>query len=170
MSVNVRIQLPDKARINNVAKVIGIAAGLPAVYHKFDDIKNGYVEVDGIEVSPSSVPQCAEITWREGVDLGDSRYVLYHFEWSDGGRGLLPPSTPFWCAVGLKLVSLFGGSIQFRDCSSDVDFRFPVNPLCGATDGDEWEAWQQEMLAVGPITEGDLRYARTFAAYKGGRE
>lgn len=128
------------------------------------------MEVDGIEVSPSSVPQCAEITWQEGINLGDSRYVLYHFEWEDGGRGLLPPSTPFWCAVGLKLVSLFGGSIQFRDCSSDVDFRFPVNPLCGATDGDEWEAWQQEMLAVGPITEGDLRYARTFAAYKGGRE
>ena len=87
------------------------------------------------------------------------RHVLYHFEWTGGGKGLLPRSTPFWCAVALKLVTLFGGAVQWQDCTSGDDLSLPPNPLRMATNGREWDEWQKAMLAVGPITEDDLRDA-----------
>lgn len=164
MGVNVVIQLPDRARLGDVATVIGIAAGLPYRYESLRDSATYYVSVDEIKTSSSSMPECARITWGKGDNL---KHVLYHFEGEDGGRELSPPSTPFWCAVGVKLVTLFGGSFRYSDSKSQSDLVVPTNPLCGASGGEEWEAWQQAMMAVKPITDEDLKEAAKFAAYSG---
>lgn len=165
MGVDCVITLPERTRARDVAQVIGICAGLPAKLKKFDLRDSFYLDVSGIKLQPSSVAECAEITWTD-IKSGDERYVMYHFESSQGGRLLLPKSTPFWCAVAVKLVTLFGGTVDFQDCDDvEIDFQASVNPLITATNGDEWNNWQHAMLAIGPLTALDINEGRKVCAY-----
>lgn len=165
MGVDCVITLPERTRARDVARVIGVLAGLPAELKKFDSCDSFYLDVQGIKLQPASVAECAEIVWTDPVS-GDGRYVLYHFEPEHGGRLMLPRSTPFWCAVAVKLVTLFGGSVDFQDCDDvEIDFQASINPLISASDGLEWEQWHKAMLDVGPLTAADIDKGRAVCAY-----
>jgi hypothetical protein len=159
MGVDCRIQLPDDVGVRNVAKAIGLLSGLEFEKH-FLGPSHEYVwsvHVPGVQVGISGMPECCQIIVRAIknplVDGEESHYVLYHFEPSEGGRLMLPPSTPFWCAVGDALIDFFGGKIDYNDCD-DTDWDRAVPKPRGRNnpqDGEEWQRFQQELSELKPV-------------------
>src|SRR5581483_9606267 len=128
MSVDCHITLPDNVRVDNVADVIGIAAGLKPVWEYSDNGKHKWVKVRGVEARSSGVvPGMALISIRSTghllVDGEDQHSGYYHFEACHDGRLLSVTSTAFWIAVGHRLVDFFGGSIDYQDCD-DVEVNY----------------------------------------------
>ena len=165
MGVDTRIRLPGDVRVRDVADVIGILAGRKVSWGGSG--KSRWVEVEGVTVeSAQGVPQCAniQITPGDGV-RPDHIYVLYHFEDDEGnGRVLCPRSTPFWVAVGKRLVQFFGGTVDYQDCDDvEVDFkadkpRSRNNP----SDGKPWDDFQAEKAAIVPLTKEDVETCRKY--------
>lgn len=123
MSVCCRILLPDNVRVRDVAKVIGVLSGKKPV-----ESSEGFVDVSGVKVGnygEDILAECAKITvsdidgealaWRNGCSMAE---VMFHFE-PDGGRGrlMIPPSTAFWIAIGVRLIDFFGGWLKYQDCT-----------------------------------------------------
>jgi hypothetical protein len=179
MGVDTCIYLEGDVKVQDVAEVIGIFAGLKPYRYDHDDAWGNkdcwWTKVDGVEVK-AGIVSCAEIiiTAPEGetlVDGEESHWVLYHFEPSDKEsymRLVMPRSTPFWIAVGKKLVKFFGGKMDYNDCDEKrVDYRAkkPRRVNC-PQDGKEWEDFQTEMLNLKPVTVADLKAAQKYAAYE----
>ena len=168
MGVDCRITLPPATRVRDVAMVIGALVGLPVEHRKPDSKYEGFgwASVNKITYkSNSSIPECCNIEW---TDLdGEPRNVLYHFEFGDDGcRGMLPRSTPFWLAIGMKLVDFFGGELDKNDSDSvDCDYQKPVRNDISASDGKEWEKFQKRLLAVKPLTRADIDAEKKHASY-----
>lgn len=167
MGVDTRITLHPSARLRDVTDALGILAGLEPELHPLS-IGALAVRVPGAvckSYDGLGLAACAQIilTAPEGrllVDGDESHYVMYHFEWEGtevhGARGLLPPSTPFWVAAGIKLVDFFGGHIDFNDCDTiDVDHVAPPSAL-PAVDGPDWQDYQHAIAAIEPITRDDM--------------
>lgn len=170
MGVDTCIRLPADVRVHDVAECIGILAGLTP--QKTPIGQGSYAcRVPGVEVKPSSIPTCCEINIRGKLIDGEGHhYVLYHFE-PDGlnpGRLILPRCTAFWICIARSLVKFFGGTVDYCDCDSvDVDFkRDRPRPRNNPSDGAEWYEFQDEMLALKPITKKELAQAVKWAAYK----
>lgn len=176
MGVNCRISLPT-ARLRDVANAIGILAGLPAKESPIDGSKGVFIQVEGVKTKPcgESLEMCAYINL-DGpmVDGQKGHYVMYHFKFdvptaaeniNECSRGMIPQSTPFWCAIGRRLVETFGG--QFRSTDYDGDPEVSVGPhyLNGASNGPQWDAQQRRILNLKPITKADMD-AEINAAYK----
>lgn len=172
MGVDCKIYLPANVRIRDVAKVIGVVTGC-AIHHRNLSSYDGdgwYVDVPAVELDRSSMVTLASVyIRRKTIDGADDHYVLYHFEGSGGRRLMMPRSTAFWIAVGVRLVTFFGGSIDFQDCD-DVDADLHVDPKSDAMncpeDGVEWQNLQERIAALKPITEEEWRSFDEFAAYK----
>lgn len=179
MGVNCRISLPT-ARLRDVANAIGILAGLPAKESPIDGSKALFIEVEGIKTKScgESLAGCAYINLSgEMVDGEMAHYVMYHFEFdmytaaeniNECSRGMIPPSTPFWCAIGRRLVETFGGTFQASDCgdSEKPDLVVGNHYLNGATNGLEWDAQQRRILELRPVTKADMARGNGGAAYK----
>lgn len=156
MGVDCRIYLPPDTRVGDVAKVLGLLAGLPGELKPLGGASGGiYLDVPGAQVKSSEpVPECA------AIHFGD-HYVLYHFEGDGPGYNpaggpasviMLPPSTPFWCGIAKGLVEFFGGVVDFND-SDDSDRDLEVErprPWNNPCDGEPWDTFQREMAAVKP--------------------
>lgn len=159
MPTQCRITLPDSVRVDDVATLIGIYDGLskqrcPLGRNSWRCRVN-HVSVESI----SGIPNCARIIWPRGE-------VIYHFEWDEPGRGLLPNSTPFWIAVGQRLVEFFGGSVIYRDDGDQtVDFFQPWRKDCYVVDEPDWTVFQERVMKERPLEFGDILRARRFAAY-----
>lgn len=151
------IAFPNNVRVSDVATAIGILSGMEV--HRVP-LDNGYwyVKVAGV-----SVTSCADIPECCFINAGDIR-IMYHFEFTvptanpeieTGARGILPPSTPRWFAIGRALVNLFGGSITYSDDPGNrtPSLTVPENPLNGAQDGEAWQTHQERIMALRPITE-----------------
>jgi len=176
MGVDTRILLPADVRVRDVASVIGILAGLPKTREVGSRGELKWVQVDGVKVEPmEGIPEACRITlripphWGSMMDREDAHDVMFHFEPdTEDGRLMIPPSTPFWIAVGTKLCGFFGGKIDFDDCDSnewDRRFRKP-RPTNRPNDGLPWARFQQEMFDLAPVTTADLKRAYEKASYK----
>ena len=82
------------------------------------------------------------------------------------GIVMIPPSTPFWIAVGIGLCKFFGGKIEYSNVKLKFDktYRKPRaknNP----TDGKPWCDFQKDMMSIKPLTMKDLKTANKVAAY-----
>ena len=170
MGVDCNINLPGNVRVNDVADLIGIAAGLPARKHDLDYKGAWTVRVDGVKVENACVVGLVDINLSgKMIDGQKDHTVFYHFE-DDGssGRCLLPRSTAFWIAVGRKLIDFFGGALVYQDCDGNEDYVKPANPdnINCPQDGEDWQNFQQRMLDVQPITKEELLECDEFAAYK----
>ena len=159
MGVNCKITLPPAARLQDVADVIGALAGMPCKQRDFGKgLKGWAAHVDGVTAeSIKGLPTCANIEFDSPVD-GSRHHVMYHFEWDrHGNRGLMPRSTPLWCAIGKGLVDFFGGSVDYNDWDAiAVDYSQPARDDIHAEDGAEWYAFQERKLAVQPISAEQL--------------
>lgn len=172
MGVDCLITVPAWARIDDVATVIGAAAGCKMT---LDDIGDRCVsaKAHGARVSTcgaNGLEACAYIDWL--TDQGDHRqgHVMYHFEWENdrGGHGLMPRATPFWVAVGHRLVDFFGGSIVYSDCGDcKWDYAQPWKPIAeiAPSDGKPWTAFQKQLAALKPLTAEEVAAFASVAAY-----
>jgi len=185
MGVDIEIYLPAYVRIRDVADVVGRLAGLP-----IEPLGGGggFWHVKGAQAVASSVPTMAliELKGRCFIDGETHHEMNYHFECSkpewDGEpikgefRHLSARSTPWWCAIGKRLVEIFGGIVDYQDCDSNytdiVNFKgFVKNrALFTAHDDPEWSKLKNLIRDVQPITYVDLAEADKVAAYHPKRE
>jgi hypothetical protein len=170
MGVNANILLPENVRVRDVACVIGVAAGLKSVRSLIDG--GFYLCVPGAKVTSTSVVSMAQIMLvsDDGTTLIDGEEVhfcFYHFETDEQtGRAINPTSTPFWLAIGIKLVDFFGGHLIAQDCEeSAYNYKRPPVYEKMPDDGQPYFDFQMAMEAVVPITQKDLDEVRSFAAY-----
>jgi hypothetical protein len=151
MGVDCKIELSADARVFDVAIVMGQLAGLPLS-------EKPYVDVTGVQVQPASLG-CANILLSgEMVDGEKNHHVLYHFEGPRGTRLLLPPSTPFWCAVADGLIEFFGGRVDYDDCDEvkwDREVPHPEWPNDPVSEDENdnrlYEEYQRRLRSVKPI-------------------
>ena len=170
MGVNCMIYLPSDVRLHDLTKAMGVAAGFEK--SKRPCGKSFYVEVKGVKTSVMDVlPMCPNIIF-EGMTIdGESgHYVMFHGECSYGHgqwKLLMPRSTPFWIAMGKKLIETFGGKMDCNDCDEKkINFSLPKPRKYNDPEDDEpWEKLQQAIWDITPITQKDLIAARKYAAY-----
>jgi len=174
MGVDCNILPPNDVRVRDVARAIGILMGGEAIREPLcHDPNAGWsVQVPGVQVLPSVVPECAEININFEAQDGVEHWVMFHYEvsGSQGARLLSPPSTPLWCAVGTALVNFFGGQVDYNDSDDDdtgpqktvapLHYNDPVNDS-------EWTAFQERLMGLGPLTAKDIKLHRKVAARKG---
>lgn len=139
MGIDCKIYLPAKARLHDVADVIGLLRGHRATW----DATQRFIIVDGVLTRPSNVSECADII------IGDARF-LYHFEFGDHGeRGIMPRSNPANIALAKGLVDFFGGRVDFNDGDDiECDYFVEEQPDINATNGDAWMRLQNRKMAV----------------------
>lgn len=160
MGVDCRIHLRQDCRVDDVAKVIGILAGLKPEKVMFDGRSGGYYcQVPGVEVKSSgAVVEMAVIVLSGNlVDGRAGHSCYYHFEGEPSGRLVSMASTPFWCAVAKGVVDFFGGRVDFNDCDSvQTDYAAKPKGRNNPTDGEAWGKFQDRMLKLKPLTRADL--------------
>jgi len=161
MAVGSRIMLPPAVRVKDVAKCLGILAGLSP--HRED----GYLEVNGVSISPAHSEAMCSIGLSGRMVEGRSHSVYYFFE-SEGGdyRLLLPPSTPFWITLGKGLVDFFGGRIIYRSYDRKSYYsRAPrSNEFLVHFDKAVNKKFYLAMESLDSITTRDIIHNRKFAA------
>jgi hypothetical protein len=174
--------MPNNVRIRDVANAIGILAGLKPVE---TPINGGFFfDVPGVEVKACGdfLADCAHINLKAPageklIDGSAAHSTMYHFEFDvpapdpdihEQSRGMIPPSTPFWCAVGLRLVKLFGGSFCATDTGyhEETQWSSAAHWLNGASNGAAWGQQQRRIFELGPVTKAEIEAARGMAAYK----
>ena len=158
MGVSSEIQLPDRVRIRDVARLIGI-------YHGLEKVKSGSgshwsCEVPGVSVEAiPDIPEMARIRWSDS-------FVHYHFEHHLPGRVLSPPSTPLWVAIGIRLVEFYGGSVIYQDCADESGYRKPWRDDCqGEMDEEEYQVFESRIYQETLVSDSELAKARKLAAY-----
>ncbi len=162
MGVDTRITLPGDVRVDDAATVIGILAGLQKTKREFT---GGWsVHAEGMKVSSYTIDglaPCAHIEF-PGHDL------MWHFEVDHGKRLISPRSTPFWLAVGKALVDFFGGTIDYQDSdATEVDYEAHTPRLHNDPDDDgPWDAFQEAIFALQPLTRNNIKAMREHAAYR----
>lgn len=172
MGVNVEVYLPSDVRVQDVADVMGILAGInpeKKTLREFDD-HAWYVEVNGAEAKGNvNIPSMAEIILQGDLVDGEAYHTTsYHFECRKAGKRLVyPKSTPFWVAISKKLCKFFGGSVKYNDCDSGgVNASWPKprkknNP----EDGKAWIDFEKAKFALKPVTVREIRASVKQSAY-----
>ena len=162
MGVDCRYYPPIGARVEAVAEAIGVLLGEPVVRR----------ELSGGGVA-TLVPS---VRYRTHDDMPDYVQVVisreHSFNWhqhSDEfvGRAVLTArSTPTVVALFRRLCDFFGGDVWHADVDEfAVDYSRPAHDPIYPTDGEPWQAFQDELAALPPLTDDEIAAARPFAAY-----
>jgi hypothetical protein len=181
MGCNTHIFLPTDVGPHEVRTVIGILAGLKAERLKFDRSNGTHVRVTGAE-EPGGIYSGFETLLFKApkgdtlVDGDETHFCNFHRMSRRNGHlwnCLTPTSTPFWCAIGRRLVEWFGGVVEFNDCGSakapnvfrrarscPVD-RYGLLP----DDGKAWETYNDALMKLQPLSRIDLKRGWKVAAY-----
>jgi len=172
MGVDCRVTLPPNVRLGHLRKVIGAVCGCPKTDAKLDKTGGVYARVDGVRAITTTVPEMVTIIIdRQTVDGQTGHHVNYHFESDEGGgtHAMLPPSTAFWIAVMRRVVTFFGGRLDYND-SDETDWDYEVPFKSDAENcpqnGEKWNDLNRRILAIEPITEEEWRGCDQYAAYK----
>lgn len=168
MGANCSLTIPAPARIRDVATVMAGLLGCPIT--KLSMGANAYsAHVDGITFRPyDNMPECVSIVTPMPIRPWNTHDVLYHYEWDEfGNHGIMLRSRPINIALCVALCDFFGGRVDFNDCDdSDCDYQKPAFDDIRASDGKPWDAFQDRILSVKPITNADISRYRDVAAYK----
>ena len=190
MSVDCNIRLPLDVPMDEVGNVVAALVGVPFKVEEFSaggsDQKMLHVarfDKKGLKYVPSKhSPGMFDIILKnkKGLADGEDTHTVYFFHCSndcyDGKvhNVMSPPSTPFWCAMGKRLVEFFGGVVVFSDagcetgknvcrrkrtCPVDKWGRIP-------SDGKVWQEYQDAIINMPKISEKELQAAWGVAAYK----
>ena len=174
MGVNSHIYLDPTARLSDVTLVIGILAGLKAEKRFYDGkyaTTGPYgARVEGVKAEACSFPELAAITIENGIG-GTGRHCYWHWESEPNiaipnAHMLSPKANPFWIAVGKRLVDFFGGIMVYSDCDGNIDHAAnrPRDTNFVQT-GKAWADFQDEMLALQPVTLEEYHEANKLSAY-----
>lgn len=190
MGVDCNICLPHTARIDDVATVLATLAGCPGKMVPLNNrhggsyfVTEGRIELKHYESSGTSLASCLDVdiyappTW--SLITGTTRIgAMWFFDFHAGnsvgglryehhGRGFKGRSTGFWIAAARGLIDFFGGWADFNDCDDiEVNYFKQPKPDLAAHDGEPWQAFQNRLAAVKPLTKADLDWAEQFASNK----
>lgn len=167
MGINTHILLPVEARIEDVAQVMGILAGLKPERHQLSSAEHSWsCEVAGAKVMPSANQfGCGNITIQAPTgklidgENSHSCFVIacvgtgmYKDHNTRHGHWISTAVSPFWEAIAWGLVRFFGGEVDRNDCDDiDVDFAMPMQPDITACDGEAWAEFQMRKMNVKPL-------------------
>ena len=166
MGVSTNICLPSDVRIRDVRTAVGILAGAEKVKRPLggthrDSWSAETKDRDFVKFDvDANNPSCVQIILKgEQID-GERHMGHYRFEPEQTGtRQLSTGCSPFWQAIGVRLVQLFGGSIDLNDCDGiDCDYvcerpRATNSPH----NGKAWQDLEQALYDLKPITKKDLK-------------
>ncbi len=162
MGVDCKVYLPSRVRVRDVASVIGALLGAEVRRDALGDNGSIVAHVQGVKVKAcgGSLVECCEITYQD-------RWFLFHFEFGRRGEpGIMPRCTAKNIAMCKRLADFFGGRVDFSDCdSSECDYFVDEQDGINAEDGAEWNALQQRICDVQPLTEREIEACEKFAAY-----
>lgn len=182
MGIDTHIYLFSNVTARNVVNVIGVLGGCRPYKKHFDDKhpSNGWSTwVEGASLETTGCPEMARMVFRP--DRGDFAHggsdwasAFYHWEPSAPYRSmrlLSPQCCDHWIAIGVCLVRMFGGHVDFNDSdSSDVDFQVPMKPddEVSPSDGAAWYAFQETLLALKPLSRDDIETINNVMVRQGG--
>lgn len=160
------IQLPGNVRVKDVANILAILDGVPAMKY----VHSSGVYWAQVAAKAEGIPEiagCARITW---TGLSGPRHVLYHFEpdVNIGGRLLMPRSTAWWIAAGTRLVQFFGGNLVYNDCGDqtpDISWTPQSNWKNCPSSGKAWDDFQDRLLSMKPLTDQEIQDVQKHAVY-----
>lgn len=172
MGVNTGLTLPAGVQLRNVGTAIALLLGKPRTWYDLktkshglsQSTQSGWVEVEGVKFrSAESTPECCHIEIK-GVDM----WLFYHFEFGGAGRGMLGSSTAKRIALYRRLVSLFGGYVDYQDCDdTEKDYKRREAEWVGEQDDDaQFHEMQLALWNLKPITEAEIDECEQYAAYK----
>jgi len=181
VGVDCKTYIPQDVGVHNTQKIVGILAGLVPEMRNYE--RGG----------PDSAftAACVEGAWFNGwkhcpagdivieaplhgtlVDGAKGHQVSFHPGTEFEGKFwslLMAPSTPFWCALGKRLISFVGGLVVFRDNDDDPPLRrkrtcpvekrghFPAS----------WKPYaklQRALFDLQPVSAAELNEAEKVAA------
>lgn len=169
MGINTCILLPVQARIEDVAQVMGILAGLKPEREELSCPDSWCVRVPGASIHASSSQfGCGDIilngkmadgTWSHScfvIAVSSSGQQAGYY--TKAGLWISTAVSPFWEAIAEGLVRFFGGEYDRNDCDDvDCDFAWPQQPDITACDGEAWNEFQMRKMDVKPIRLGKRR-------------
>lgn len=190
MGVNIRLYLYRSADPREVAQAMAILSGnepkpefiprsggfgqnkpAPPPYYEGARPDNGFwVARPKVELTASDTFfGMGTIRFDSPVDPHNEGHFTHVHAGEYRGFGWLlePPSTPYWIAVCRRIADLFGGALDYNDCDlSEADyFRFERD-WADDKDGNGYLARQDAILALKPLTAGEIEACREFAAYR----
>ena len=170
MGCDCRILIPSDTRLNDLVSVMAIAAGggSQKVFLQ-GDTGSWYVRTTGARVEPSSAgasfmimsPSIFLNIGKKMVDGEQEHFTMLHLA-AEGRHGkyfsMHPPSTPFWVAMGRKVINVFGGEILFDDCADKPFIVTSKKPRKwnDPEDGEPWQKLQDDIFHVRPVTVKDM--------------
>lgn len=182
MGVDTKIYLPPYVAVNDIAKTTAVLAGGKVSLKEIGDNRRSVkvVEVEGLEIQ--TLPSMHSMLTIKFKDvLGGNRHCFLHYDGIENGSKLLSTrSTPFWIALGHRLINLFGGEMIYEDSSGNhADESVPINKsIWGkwwkmnnrrSLSGDETDAIFQRIQNVThglhPLRPQELIMAKPLAAY-----
>lgn len=177
MSSRCHIHLPVDVRAHEAGEVIGILAGLKSHKKFFESGKGWYAEVRGVSEhgNPTNIGFGEIMFGGDMVDGENAHSVYFHYSTRLYGgvyNMVSCASTPFWCAVGLRMVQFFGGVCVYNDCDDTKKAgcfkrRCPQDRNGFIPEiGNKWFEYQQALLDMKPLSKTEIEDARAFAAYK----
>lgn len=172
MGVDAVVYLPADVRVKNVALVLGALTGHKIEKYTYNGHgQSGYwAECKDVKVEVGfSFPELVYIILPHTNDpKGENHFVSYFFEDKRGYKVLYPRSTPYWLAVSKKLVTFFGGTLDYQDCDDvAVDFKARKPRKSNSPENDKpWTDFHDAILALTPVTPDEIEEMRQFAAYK----
>lgn len=171
MSVNTQIYLPHDVEVHDVANVIALASGLTYVLRPTRNSNQTVVYIPRMSVTMSSgnFPMAKIKVVGQLADGQNSHEVYYHFEdceFPEYSRLLMPVSSPYWLAIGKRLIDFFGGLLIFDDCDREKFIERP-KPIAHYDSGndEQYLARQRAFLGVHKLTATEIDDMRQHAAY-----
>jgi hypothetical protein len=190
MGVDCNIRLPLDVPIDEVGEVVAALAGVSFKVDEFSaggsdqrTLRVARFDKNNLEYVPSKYsPGMFDIILKnkKGLADGEDTHTVYFFHCShdclDGKvyNVMSPHSTPFWCAMGKRLVEFFGGVVVFSDCDSEKGKNVyrrkrscPVDKWGRIpSDGKVWQEYQDAIINMPKVSEKELREAWGVAAYR----
>ena len=174
MSANARIYLPHDARIKEVAYVIALSSGL--TFSRRTDKNGTHTYIPGLRIETlDGLDMIEEIVASpmisiKSIDGHTQHSVMYFFEsseYADYSRALYPKSTPYWLAIGKRLITFFGGMLIYRDDkdSEKIVFPKPSTRQYNPEDDDQYSEHELRYFKLSVLSEIEIEAMRKYAAY-----
>ena len=169
MGVDCKIYLRPETSADLLTEVIGILAGCEKTEIMIGGIKESVVRVQDAKMSSvETVPTMCYISF---THKGKSHRWGLHFESHSslipGGKLLMPRSTAFNIAIGIALVDIFGGYIDYRDDDLSYSDYIGDPPFIVTSENDEGFRMLQNILKeLEPLSKSDITDYEQHAAYR----
>lgn len=172
MGVSVKISLPAHVADDDICAMMAICAGGKAVKRDFSGTEGWSAEVEGITFKSDGYGRFPDMIQVEFPDAQKQQRSVSYFPRGGDAHGplMIPPSNPFWIAIGHRLLAAYGGKMSYDDGADGFDLIKPhKNALVKKKDfldGNEgFYNRQRALLGAYPITPKELMEANENAAY-----